>query len=345
MESKDLIKDILSNDKDKLIYVLEELGCHKINPNFSDKEIRCALPDGDTGTSVSVNFDEFLGCMVFSRSDYEDYATKDIITLVQFINKMSFGRAIGWLCECLNIQQEQYERNNTNIQLATELRKLKYKKTKQFTNVQHEILSLDVLNKYKQYIVEEWVNEGITEDIQKKYMIHIDEYRKRWLIPIFDDKCNLISIKGRSYLPNIKEMDIPKYWYYYRLGVNDILFGLNFNKQIIKQRNEIILFEGEKSVMKADSFGYNWCASVGKCGINPHIKRKILELKCDVIIAFDKDINFKSVYKEAKKISEFTNVFAIVDNCNLLDLTNKDAPVDKGKEIFDRLYNSKIRIK
>jgi DNA primase len=290
--------------------------------------------------------DEFLGCMVFSRSRYDDYAVKDIITLVQFINETSFRQAINWLCSKLNIDNT-YETNNTSeIGLATELRKLKNKKNRSsLLKVEHEILPIETLNKYKKYIVQEWEKEGITKEIQEKYLIRIDEYKKRWLIPIFDDQNNLISIKGRSYLPNIKELDIPKYWYYYKIGYNDILFGLNFNKQNIKRKNEIILFEGEKYVMKADAYGYDWCCSVGKCGINPNIKKKILGLKCDVVIAFDKDVPIKSIYKEAYKISSFTNVYAIFDKCNLLDIDNKDSPVDKGKDIFDTLYNSKIRIR
>jgi DNA primase len=259
---------------------------------------------------------------------------------------MNFYQAVGWLCSKLNISYNYKTNNICEIELATELRKLRNKKNRiNLFKIEHEILPIETLDKYKPFVIEEWENEGITKDIQKKYMIHIDEYKKRWLIPIFDDQNNLISIKGRSYLPNIKELDIPKYWYYYKIGYNDILFGLNFNKSNIEHKNEIILFEGEKSVMKADAYGYNWCCSVGKCGINPNIKKKILELKCDVVIAFDKDVPSSSIYKEANKISAFTNVYAIFDKDNLLDINNKESPVDKGKDTFDILYNSKTRIR
>jgi hypothetical protein len=347
MDNKDDIKNILCNDKNKLIYILEELGCHKINPNFSDKEIRCALPDGTTGTSVSIMFDEFLGCMVFSRGGYEDYVVKDIITLVQFINDMNFNQAVSWMCNKLGIKFDGNKKCNYNeLDLATELKKIKNKNNRNnMLKTKHEILPIETLDRYDKYIVSNWEDEGISKEIQEKYMIHIDQYRKRWLIPIFDEDNNLISIKGRSFLPNIKELDVPKYWYYYKIGINDILFGLNLNSQNIIHRNEIILFEGEKSVMKADSFGYNWCCSVGKCGINPNIKKKILQLRCDVVIAFDKDIGIKEIYKEASKINQFTNVYAIYDKENLLDIGTKDSPVDKGKDIFDRLYNTKIKIR
>lgn len=326
-----------------MIFILESLGCHKINPNFGKDELRCALPDGETPTSVSVRLDEFLGCYVFSRGDYDRYEIKDIITLVQFVLNISFEQAVLWLCNKLEIEHVKNYTVSQELTIINEIKKKeRAKKKNEHVEVIHEILDNKILNKYCKEYVKEWVDEGISCDIQDKYGIRIDKDRMRYLIPIYDEYNNLISIKGRGYMPNIKELNISKYIYYYKLGVNDILFGLNFNKQNIIKRKELVIFEGEKSVMKADSYGYNWCVSVGKNGINPHLLNKILTLRYNVVIAFDKDVDISKVYIEARKLNMFTNVYAVIDKCGYLD--KKDAPVDKGKEVWDKLYSEKRRI-
>jgi hypothetical protein len=93
--------------------------------------------------------------------------------------------------------------------------------------VTHKKLDLSVLRKYKTCVVQEWVEEGISANTQKKYGIRNDEIGKRWIIPIYDENNNLISLKARTYAPNWKEMGITKYIYYFKLNGNDILFGLN----------------------------------------------------------------------------------------------------------------------
>ena len=169
-----------------------------------------------------------------------------------------------------------------------------------------------------------------------------DEIGKRWLIPIYDENGNLISIKGRTYSPNWKEMGIPKFLYYFKLGLNDILFGLNFNKQSILEHDEIILYEAEKSVMASDSYGYDWATSLGKNGINPHLKKKILSLHVsNCVLGFDNDVTIEEAIKEAKKLSKYMNVYIMKSNGRLKE---KQAPTDAGKETLDYLYNTRVRV-
>lgn len=342
------IKLILYNDKNKLIKILENLGCHKINP-FGNKEIRCALPTsmgGQTNTSVQIILNEFLPTYVHSRGEYDDYGIKDIISFVQFILKCNFRTAVFWLCEELGIK---YDESKIIIRNQSETIQCLQQYARKFKNVAYnEPMSEEILNQYPKYIVQEWVEEGINKDVQDKYDIRIDEKRCRWLIPIRDENNNLVSIKGRTYLPNYKELNIPKYIYYKEdkdiRYYNNILFGLNYHYENIKKENEVILFEGEKSVMKAEGMGFYNCVSIGKDGINPYISPKILKLHTDVVIALDKDVLRKNIIKECRKLSIFTNVYYIYDENNLLDINKKDSPVDKGFGVFLELYSNKKRI-
>lgn len=339
----DVIKDKLKNNKNEIVKVLESLGCHHILKDFGENEIRCALPDGKTSTSVSVLMNDYVSTMVFSRGDY-DYKDKDIITFVRYILNCNFENALRWLCGILDIEfnGEFIEiKQHPTIKVIDDVKRRSIKEEV----VVHDILNPSFMNMFTKSYVEEWVDEGITEEIQDKYNIHIDEKDMRYIIPIYDEFGNLITCKGRTYMPNYDQLGIPKYFYYKRLGQgkNNILYGLNFNKKNILKTNEIILFEGEKSVMKADLYGYNWAVSVGKNGISPGLVRKILSLHCDVVIAFDKDVMKNKVIKEARKLTMFTNVSIIIDYDNLLDL--KDSPVDKGSNVWEVLYTNRQRVR
>lgn len=347
-ECKDKIKEILSNDKDMVVKVLEALGCHSFLRDFAKDEIRCALPECENNTSVSILMNEYVNVQVFSRGEYESkYKGKlDIISFTRFILGCGFDDAIKFLCGVIGIDFNGDRVEYHEMKILKVIEKEKRNSYKGTRIIQHEILDVSFLNRFTDTYVQEWVDEGIPIEIQKKYHVMIDEKDMRYVIPIFDKYNNLITAKGRTYMPNFKLLGIPKYWYYKAIGKgnNDILYGLNLNEENIKLKNEIILFEGEKSVMKADSYGYDWAVSVGKDGINPNLVSEILKLHCNVVIAFDKDVPYKDVLIEAKKLSMFTNVYIIFDDDDLLDIEVKDAPVDKGKEVWEILYNNKRRV-
>jgi hypothetical protein len=330
------VKEVLYNNTNLIIDILEDLGCHKITKN--NKEIRCALPDGDNPSSVKITLSEFLGCKVYTRNKFDDYKFTDIFTLICFLRKIKFEDALQYTYSKVGLKYSP-DTVITKINILNELRKYK-RKIKKHEEYNHKILNKSILNKYEIKNIEEWGKEGISFPIQKKYNIRFDKQRNRILIPIYDGYGELISLKGRTCYNNHQELKIPKYIYYYELGVNDILFGLNYHKDSIKK--ELILFEGEKSVMKAEEYGFFNTVATATHSINEHLIPKILNLKCDVIIAFDKNETFSDIKKEAIKLSKFTNVYVIYDKNNFLG--EKDAPVDKGKEVWKKLYNSKMRI-
>ncbi len=338
------IKNILFNDKDKIITVLEKLNCHKINPYYQN-QIRCALPDGETGTSVQIILTDFLPAYVYSRSGYDNYEIKDIISLVQFLLKSNFATAIKWLCEILEIEYD-----DTQVIMRNQSETIKLLKEYVRQDVKPPLnnpMSENFLNKYPLHIVKEWVNEGIEEEIQRKYGRRIDKKRHRWLIPIREKDNRLITVKGRSYLPNTKELDIPKYLYYKENKedkyCNNILFGLNHNYENIKKLKEVIVVEGEKTVMKADSMGFDNVVAISGHDINRNIKKEILKLQVDVVLALDKDVTMSEIMKESRKLSMFANVYYVFDKDNLL--SDKDSPFDKGFPIWLQLYDERKRLR
>jgi DNA primase len=324
------IKDKLRSEPDLLVSLLEKLGYHSFTKR--NKEIRCAVPDGDNNTSVCIKLDDNLTSVIFSRSS-NDW---DIIGLIRYAKKCSFNKAIDWLCKELNVEYTEIQTNETYKILR------QFNKKTEIKPAVHEILDEEILNKYQNIPIEEWKKEGINIETQRKYQVMFDDVSNRIIFPIRDENNNLINIKGRTCYNNYKELGIAKYQYYYPLGSNDILFGLNFNMFHIQQKNEVIIFEAEKSVMKCDSLGIYNSVAVSTHSINPYQLKKIISLRCNVVIAFDKDVSYKDLKKEAQKLNKYTNVYVIYDKDGLLG--EKDAPIDKGLGVWLELYDKKIRM-
>ena len=67
----------------------------------------------------------------------------------------------------------------------------------------------------------------------------------------------------------------------------------------------------------------------------------------NIVFAYDTDINYwqHDVKRDIDKLKRVTNVY-VIDDSNLLlgGSESKNAPVDKGKEIWDELYLSRKKI-
>ena len=73
----------------------------------------------------------------------------------------------------------------------------------------------------------------------------------------------------------------------------------------------------------------------------------------NIVIAFDKEFEkangsqgekyFDKLYSMCEKYKNYANFSFIFDRYNLLDL--KDSPVDKGLDIYKKLYESRVIVK
>lgn len=208
----------------------------------------------------------------------------------------------------------------------------------------------------------EWQKDGITPEVMRYYNIRIDAALHKIIIPHQDINGNLIGIRGRSYDP-IEVADGRKYMpvfiegdiYKHPLGKN--LFGLYQNKETIKRLKKVCVFEAEKSVMQiASMYGIDNCFAVATCGSNLSFSQIDMLLKLGVdelILAFDADhlgdrsdpdtIEYQEkLYKIVEGCIPYINVSIIFDYDHILP--HKASPSDCGKEIFEKLYKSRIRI-
>lgn len=326
------------NDTSKVIDILEELGCTHIQQRRD--EIRACRPEGSNPTSVQVMLVESLYCNVHTKPEYANkFEYKDIFTLVQYFNNCSMSKAVKWICGIIGIEYEGEKIEYTRSETVKELRRFKPKRKKEVT---HEILDENFMESVEKYIVPEWVEEGIIANTQSLFEVFIDRKYKRWFFPIRNHDGDLVSTKGRTFVDQFKLKGVMKFVYNPNLGTNDILFGYYLTQFHIAESKEMILFEGEKSVMKAFSMNVRNTVAVGKNGINPMLIKAIIKsLAKSVVIAYDKDVPMSVIQDDIDKLKHYKDVYYIWDKTGLLG--EKDCPIDKGLEVWEYLYKTKRR--
>lgn len=321
-----------------IVDILEELGCHHIRI-VEGKRVTSALPDGDNQSSVQVLLmDDNLGTIVHTRADYQG---GDIYSFVSYIKDCSFRNSLMFICRLLNIEySKDYVKPTTNET---------YSFLRSFNRidvvddcVENETLPESVLNQYVEGAHKMFVDDNLTVDSQYKFGIHYDFYGRRILIPIRDTEGNLITIKGRTVCKDYKEKDIMKYIAYYEYYARGLLYGYYENYWDILMSSEIILVESEKAVIQADGYGTNNVVALSKNKISDEQLFKLISLNKDIVLALDKDVTLSELEAIAEEFKGLCRVYAIFDHKGLL--TGKESPTDKGRDVWHKLYNNKIRI-
>lgn len=187
-----------------------------------------------------------------------------------------------------------------------------------------------------------WENEGISRASLDKFQVYYDDFSERLVYPIRNIDGKIVNIGGRTLDPEWKEKKMRKYTYFYSWGTIDTIYGVAENIEDIKKSQEIIIFEGCKSVLLADTWGIHNCGAILTSHLNPNQMKILAKLGCRVVFALDKDVRIRDDHNIAK-LKQYVNVEYIWDYKDLLD--EKDAPVDKGKEVFKKLYKSRLKYK
>jgi DNA primase len=134
---------------------------------------------------------------------------------------------------------------------------------------------------------------------------------------------------------------------YYKVGVMDYLQCLEKTLPYVKEKNEIIIFESIKSVMKAYQWGYKNCASAEKHTLTPEQIELLIKLKVNIVFAYDSDVDYwqGEVRDNIDKLRRVTNVYIIEDREKLLGgKESKNSPADCGKDIWEELYTTKRKV-
>lgn len=187
-----------------------------------------------------------------------------------------------------------------------------------------------------------WEKEEISRDIMEEYLVRYDAYSNRIVYPIINLSGEIENVGGRTLDPLFQEKGLRKYCYFYKWQNGlDVIYGLWHNKQACIEQKEIILFEGAKSVLKASSWGLANTGAILTSHLSAQQMRILAELGVRVVFALDEDIDIRKD-KHIQFLKNFVNVEYIWNKGKLLG--KKDAPVDKGAEVFLELYENRKRL-
>lgn len=333
MNSDELKKYIINNNLIKNI--LESIGCHSF---INGKDLRAALPNEDDNTKISLNT-ETLFIRIFTKGES---IKGSIFDLIMYIDNCTFSEAYNKCCNLIGID------NHFDIKKKKSNPLDFYKKIKIFkTYIPNQTYyDLSILNRFSKIPHIDLIhNDGIiSQEHINKYYIMFDERTDRIIFPHFkyNDNNLIAGIIGRTINKAYKELKIPKY-----LNLLDTdyekkynLYGLSHNLKYIKKYNIVIVFEAEKSVIKADMFKYPIGVSVGCHEISEFQMQLLISLNVEIVIAFDKDVEDTHILNECKKIYPYRKVSYIKDKYNLLN--EKDSPVDRGYKKWEYLFKNKI---
>lgn len=190
-----------------------------------------------------------------------------------------------------------------------------------------------------------WADEGISYDVMWKYQIRYDAFDDRIVYPVRNLDGKIFCVSGRTCDPDYKTKGIRKYTYTTSIGALPALYGFWENQASIMEKKEAIVFEGCKSVLKAIGYGY----PNGIALLTSHLSNFQMESMIRLasfygirfVFALDSDIDITKD-KNIMRLSRYAHVEWIKNKDDLL--ADKEAPVDQGKEVFDRLYYSRKRI-
>jgi DNA primase len=186
-----------------------------------------------------------------------------------------------------------------------------------------------------------WLAEGIGIASLERFQVRYDGVSNRLVFPVRDMYGGMINVCGRTLDENFKAKRIPKYIYMRSIGAMPTIFGFSENEQFIRSANQLILFEGSKSVMLADTWGIKNTGALLTSHLSEWQMRELIQLQIPVVFALDKEIDVRED-KRVCKLCKYVTVEAIVDTGGLLQ--DKMAPVDAGLAVFRQLYAARVRI-
>lgn len=271
--------------------------------------------------------------------DFSSGSGGNVIDFIRLHDNVDLAGAFRILKKWAHIQDNQSTGEVTRLNAAKVARRFKKKVTSAKTQ-NSTVLDSGYMERFefRKDKLKLWADEGIGWNVMLDYGVRYDAFSDRIVYPIKDYHGNIISVCGRTCDPDYKAHKLRKYTYFQQIGTVDTLYGFSDNRDAILSSQELILFEGAKSVLLAKTWGVGNTAAILTSHLNVNQMKFLIRLGMRVVFALDKDANpLKD--DNIKRLLHYVPIEYICDSCNLLD--EKMAPVDKGLEVWQKLYNSR----
>lgn len=262
--------------------------------------------------------------------------------LIDFVirhDDVGVREAVGILKKYANIVESE-KNGNVKMEASRIAKRYRYhqKKTPVCTA---KILSDDYMERFefRRDKLKIWNDEGIPYDVMYKYGIRYDALDDRIVYPIRNYDGDIVSVCGRTCDPDYKEHGLRKYTYLQSIGTVDTIYGYYEHSRDIKEKKEFILFEGCKSVLKADAWGIKNTGAILTSHLSDNQFRFLLKLSnyysVRIVFALDSDVDIMKD-DNIKRLLSYARVDWVKNRNNMLQ--EKDSPVDAGEGIWQQLY-------
>ena len=327
------IKSTLENDTEKIREILEEIGCLKIKLIKDNFKFANDDEGSFSGNGNSLNIHSLSYC------SYSRNIRGDILTLVAYKRNTELGGAIKWLADFLGLDWEYKEKKPVTLPFNAFF--LDFEKVQE-ENYNYETYDERVVRRYEDCGLSlYWIKDGISATTQEHFRIGYDVYSNRIAIPWFDEIGRCIGVQGR--LDREEEEWECKYLPLINFYKSNTLYGLNLAYKDIQNKNQIIIAESEKSVMKAYQMGYTNVVCVGCHSLSLRQIKLIKSLAVNVVLAYDSDIPLEESIKQAKELiisnPFFSNEVYVLD---MDGLQEKSCIFDLSKEIVDEAFENRL---
>lgn len=215
-----------------------------------------------------------------------------------------------------------------------------------------------ILEQLEHSVPQQWLDEGISVNTMVKYQIGYYDRLNATTIPCFAQDGSLIGIRCRHWRPD--EIEAGKYrplslldGTTYKFPTNQVFYGINWNWGEIERTGHVILVEGEKSVLKADTMWGEKSNVLALYGNNLGLQRRnqLIKLGVDhVTIALDSDFHEISdegynkfeqkVLAMAKLFKGYAKVDVVYNNIGLQD-AYKASPFDFDEATYNLLWENR----
>lgn len=272
--------------------------------------------------------------------DFSSGIGGNVLTFVRYYDKCGYAEAIEKLKKFSGVDAKTTIHRKWSI---TEVAK-RFSPPKQTPKQvkRTTVLSEDYITRYEKRAdkLAVWEQEGISQASLNKFQVRYDSFSDRLVYPIRDLDGKIVNIGGRILDKDWKVKGLRKYTYFHGWnGGMQVIYGLFENIEEIQQRQEVILFEGAKSVILADTWGIHNTGAILTSHLNQSQMKLLIGLGCRVVFALDKDVSIRSDHN-IKRLKQFVNTEYIWDDAGLLG--EKDSPVDKGPDVWKKLYERRL---
>ena len=327
MDVYDLKNYIYENDR--VDEILKDLGCHHIKKH--QDYYTCGNPDGDNPSAITVYISQTLNVIDYTRKikKSDDERQADIIDLVSHFKEINFPQTIKYISNLMGL--DYYHNFNEDLPesllLTKSLFSMRTENNDEDDDLSVRKIDSKILSYYYNFVNDLFYKDHISYETQQDFNIGYDEATNRITIPIYSEIGDLVGVKGRLFKEKLDEDDL-KYIYLEPTPRRAILYGLNKTIPYINRKGYVYVFESEKAVMQAWSYGYQNCVATGGTSVSKRQVTMLSRLGAKIIFCFDKDFinDEENIDKLKSKFIEGIPLYFMRDNLNILK--EKESPTD-----------------